>query len=54
MRKTALKFGRSRRRETGLSQVVDEKLGSRSRSDVHFTSGRRPPFRRRGCLCSLI
>ena len=25
MRKTALKFGRSRRRETALSQVVDDK-----------------------------
>ena len=29
-------------------------IGSHLRSDLHFTSGRRPPVRRRGCLSSLI
>ena len=35
-------------------QDDDEILGSRLRSDVHVTSGCRPPVRRRGCLSSLF
>ena len=58
MRKTALKVRSSRWREIGPSQRQDddEILGSRLRSDVHVTSGRRPPVRRRarGCWSSLL